>query len=72
MGPRLTPAIRHLITLQRGLIADWQARTFTGLAAYAPPLPADIRLTDELADGLADDPDAARAHIAALRAAGLL
>lgn len=52
--------------------AEWQARTFTDLAPYAPPPPGDISLDDEVADDPADDPDATRAHIAALRSAGLL
>lgn len=53
-------------------LADWQARTFTALRRYAPPPPGTIGLDDELADELTDDPDAAIAHIAELRAAGLI
>ena len=52
-------------------LADWQARTFPALAAYAPPPPAAIRLDDELDDDLFADPDATRAHLAALRREGL-
>lgn len=53
-------------------LADWQARTFPGLGRYAASPPAELGLDDELADDLIGDPDAARAHIAALRRTGRL
>jgi len=53
-------------------LAAWQARTFPALARYAPPPPGELGLDDELAADLLADPDAARAHIAALRRDGAL
>lgn len=53
-------------------LADWQARTFSALARFAPPPPGAIGLDDELADDPIADPDAGAAHIAELRAAGLI
>jgi len=53
-------------------LADWKARTFRELGRYADPPPGLLTLDDEVADDPLDDPDATRAHLAALRAAGRL
>ena len=53
-------------------LADWQARTFRELGRFAPPPPAELGLDDEVADDPIGDPDAARAHLAELRRAGLI
>lgn len=53
-------------------LADWMARTFRPLAGYAASPPGELSLDDEVADDPLDDPDATRAHIAALRQAGRL
>ena len=53
-------------------LADWQARTFAGLGRYASPPPADVSLDAEVVEDLFADPDATRAHLAALRRDGVL
>ena len=53
-------------------VADWHARTFRSARPLVRRPPAELSLDDEVANDPLADPDATRAHIAALRAAGRL
>jgi len=53
-------------------LGDWTARSFASSVSLAVPPPAELTLDDEVADDPLADRDAARAHLAALRADGLL
>ena len=58
--------------VNRDAFADWSARTFRSEAAFAAPPPGELTLDDEVAIDPIADPEAARAHYAALKAAGLI
>ena len=56
----------------RAELAEWSARTFRSETPLVTPPPGELSLDDEVALDPAANIDETRAHIAALRDAGLL
>jgi len=57
---------------RRADLAAWSARTFLSETPLVDPPPAELSLDDEVAYDILANVDETRAHIAALRADGLL